>query len=103
MVGTNNKDGMYMLHNAKKKLHLFNTDYTRLIPPDNILPAFGPTAEFLGDLIKQFYFNDVEIDKYSLEQLSDLMTDYYFLFSQTIGIEMHTKYQNKLENKFRVL
>lgn len=95
MFGTNNNDGMYMLHNAKRKLHLFRADYTRFIPPNQELPVFGPAAELVGELIKKFYFNDGNIDENSLEKLSDLMTDYYFLYSQVLCSELHAKHQHK--------
>lgn len=95
MFGVNDQDGMVMLSNARKKLELFEEDMSRMIPTSVNIPATGPLATQLGNEIRKFYFGDKKVDKKSLEEFGDLMTDYHFLLSQTIANEMHSKYQHK--------
>ena len=55
MIGTNDKDGLVMVRNSRRKLHLFDADHSRMIPTNPQLPSQGAVAEELGHLIKHFY------------------------------------------------
>lgn len=93
MIGITDKDGMAMVSNARKKLELFDNDMSRMIPMSvNINPA-GEKAEKLGEDIKVFYFGDRGVNKETISEFVDLMTDFHFLIPQTITNEITARYQ----------
>ncbi|XP_062543899.1 esterase B1-like isoform X1 [Armigeres subalbatus] len=95
MMGLNNKEGTIMLLDAIKKLELYDNDMARMIPRSvNVNPG-TKTSNELGEEIKKFYFGNQSVDKKTLPQLADLMSDYHFTIIANVCSELHSRYQHQ--------
>lgn len=88
MIGYTSNEGLIMLLDAVKKLRDYDKDFSRLVPENlNVKPG-TPEMEEAVKLIRNYFFGDKAVDKDSLRQLGDLMSDYYFTMAIHWTVEM---------------
>jgi len=93
LTGTNNGDGMPRVAYNLKNLKELNDDMVRMIPKYFQVPSKNHQRESLARAIKQFYFGDQDLSEDNLPQLSNLLTDHFFLTFHTISSEFFARYQ----------
>ncbi|XP_035784382.1 esterase B1-like isoform X1 [Anopheles albimanus] len=95
MMGNNNGEGIIMMLDASKKLDLYDNDMARMVPRSvNVAPE-SAACEQLGNEIKQFYFGTDGVNKTTVNQLADLMTDYHFGILANTCAELHARFQHR--------
>ncbi|XP_055606003.1 esterase B1-like isoform X2 [Uranotaenia lowii] len=94
LTGYNNCDGMMMLIDTMKMLDLYNQEPERFIPRTLNIDYFSPEARELGKTVKQFYFNDKPVSRYTLPQIVEVFSDKY-IFAYPISVEVWSRYQRK--------
>ncbi|XP_062534699.1 esterase B1-like [Armigeres subalbatus] len=95
--GCNSGEGILTLFLMNGQHDLGNTE------PDRFVPIFLNTPqdldrEELGRHIRNFYFGDKPVSKSTDNQLSDVMSDNYFITSSVINAEWLAKYQPKVKH-----
>lgn len=97
MMGYNSKEGLIMLSDAQKhnKLPTFNEDFARFIPKSLNISENDVRCATLVKEMRSRYLNDQRISIETVDQFSDLLTDYHFAIGSHLAAELHAKYQER--------
>lgn len=93
--GCNSGEGILSLYLMSSRIHLGNSEPERFVPQ-----LLGSSKEVdrveLGKHIRQFYFGDRLVSKDTSDQISDAMSDNYFITNSLINAEWMAKYQPRI-------
>ncbi|XP_053689444.1 esterase B1-like [Sabethes cyaneus] len=93
--GCNSGEGILSLFLMSSRIHLGNSEPERFVPQ-----LLGSSEELdrveLGKSIRQFYFGDRPVSKSTYDQISDVMSDNYFITNSLISAEWMAKYQPRI-------
>uniref|UniRef100_A0A8D8MGT3 carboxylesterase n=1 Tax=Culex pipiens TaxID=7175 RepID=A0A8D8MGT3_CULPI len=95
--GCTNSEGILGLRMILKRLDGFNQNVERLVP--QLMGELSPDdKQKIGKEIRQFYFGDKKIDKNTLNEMCDLMSDNIFITNTMISAEWLAKYQPNVKH-----
>lgn len=93
MMGYTSNEGLIMLLDAVRKLDDYDKDFERLVPTTvNVKPGSKEMQE-AAQMIKEYFFGDKKVEKSTLKELGDLMSDYNF----TLGIHWAMEMMARME------
>lgn len=94
IVGINDGDGMTMVSSFRKKnMQTFNSDFARFLPISLNIESNSDEAQRVGKQVKEFYFQDKQVDNKTLPQFTNFMNDIHFSIPHTLTYEVHAMYQ----------
>lgn len=93
IFGLNNGDGMTMgSYYSNNRFPSFDKDYMRMVPLSlNVDPSTDEATKVAKE-IKEFYFGDKPIDKQTILQFVQFMTDSNFAVPMLMSNELHARY-----------
>ncbi|GAB0095021.1 Carboxylic ester hydrolase [Sergentomyia squamirostris] len=95
ILGHTSKEGIIMLLDAIRKIDLYETDFSRIIPKSlNVTPG-SRTCERVANEMRKFYFNDAKITKDVIPEFTDLLSDYNFIIGNHVTAEIHARKEHK--------
>lgn len=93
MIGYTSNEGIIMLLDAVRKLAEYDQDFARLIPTTlNVNPGTKEMEEAVK-AVRNYFFGSKAVNKETLKELGDLMSDYNF----TLGIHWTAELMAKME------
>ncbi|XP_053690007.1 esterase E4-like [Sabethes cyaneus] len=95
--GCTSGEGLLGVRMMLGRLEEFDRDDSRLVPQLMGNPP-GLDKFKLGAEIKRYYFGEKRIDKHSLNELNDLMSDNIFITNTVVGAEWLAKYQPSVKH-----
>lgn len=93
IMGYNTAEGLAMMVNTIRKLVDFENDFSRLVPRNIPLDPNDNEIKEIAKRLREFYLNGQAIKPELLNNLTNIMTDYYF----TVDMQNAAKWQAQLQ------
>lgn len=93
IMGYNSAEGLAMMVNAVRKIGEFENDFARLVPRNIPLEPHDSEIEEIAKALRKFYLNGQAIKPKQLDNLTNIMTDYYF----AVDMQNAAKWQAQLQ------
>lgn len=98
MTGLTTEDGAIksaLLYNDSNLIEELNKDFNRIAP---ILMQYGETApdkDHVSKQIREFYFGNRQIDVSTKDEVTNMITDSWFLVAEDAAVQLHSKYSKQ--------
>ncbi|XP_037949556.1 esterase E4-like isoform X2 [Teleopsis dalmanni] len=94
IMGYNSAEGLAMLVNALRKLNAIENDLERFVPRDIPLQVYTPGIKAIAKDMRDFYFKGGIINEKSLNELTNVLSDYHFVVDMQRAAECQARYQS---------